>query len=141
MTDHHDDTTAARLFGPVTDTDRRRWQIQSHAALATVLSRAFTAQLVPLVWTLGQTGQLTGRVPTLDRTAAQIREIYTAWVDFLMLPNQREHTGGDGTHLTAIGNIPDRSGGLVRAIGITAHIYPHHDLADPAAVDPTTEEC
>ena len=133
--------SGAGLFGPVTDADRRIWQIRGHAALATVLQRGHAAGLAPLTWTLGQTGQLTGHVPTLGLSAGQAREVYTAWVDFLMLPNQREHAGGDGTHLTAIGNIPDRAGGLGRPIGITAHIYPHHDLADPAAVDPTTEEC
>ena len=125
------------LFGPITDTDRRRWQIRAHAVLATVLQRADRAGLVPLVWRVG-TGQLLGEVATTGLTGAQVRGIYTAWADFLDLPHRREHTGSDGVHLTAFGDIPERGYRLGRPVGITAHIDP--DL-EPDGLDPTTEEC
>lgn len=137
MTDH----SGSGLFGPITDADRRRWQIRAHAVLATVLHRAHEAGLVPLVWRVG-TGQLMGEVVTLGvpgLTGEEIREIYTGWADFLDLPHRREHTGSDGVHLTALGQVPERGYRLGRPVGITAHIYPDQD--ESAGLDPTTEEC
>jgi hypothetical protein len=135
VTDH----SGPGLFGPVTDVDRRRWQIQAHAALATVLGRAAQAGLAPLHWTLGTTGQLHGMVPTLGRTAEDVAEIYTAWAEFLNLATRRTHPGSHGTvHLCAIGDIPDRTGRLGRPVGISADLHPADDTDE---IDPTTEEC
>ncbi|MEV5718494.1 hypothetical protein AB0L41_31795 [Amycolatopsis mediterranei] len=129
MTDH----SGSGLFGPITDVDRRRWQIRAHAVLATVLHNANAAGLVPLVWRVG-VGQLYGEVATLGLTGPQIRAIYTTWADFLDLPNRREHTSSEGVHLTAFGEVPERGYRLGQLVGITAHIYPDDDT------DPTTEE-
>ncbi|WP_103338761.1 hypothetical protein [Amycolatopsis sp. CA-126428] len=132
MTDH----SGPGLFGPVTDNDRRRWQIQAHAALATVLQRASKAGLAPLRWTLGITGQLHGAVPTLDHAAEQVAGIYVAWADFLDLEIRRTTRGDHGTvHLCAIGDLPDRIGRFSHPVGISADLHPAEDI------DPTTEEC
>lgn len=129
MSDH----SGSGLFGPITDVDRRRWQIRAHAVLATVLHNANRAGLVPLVWRVG-TGQLLGEVATLGLTGQEVRDVYTAWADFLDLTNRREHTGSDGVHLTAFGEVPERGYRLGRPVGITAHIWPDDDI------DPTTDE-
>lgn len=135
--------TGSGLFGPISDAERRQWQIRAHAVLATVLHNANRAALVPLVWRLG-TGQLLGEVATLGLTGPQVRDIYTAWVDFLDLANRREHTSSDGVHLTAFGDVPESeyrrgtyraAAGIGRPVGITAHIRPDDET------DPTTEEC
>lgn len=129
-----------RLFGPATDIDRRRWQIRAHAALATVLLRANEAGLVPLRWDLDTLGELRGTVPTFGIEQAAVREIYTAWADFLGLTARRTNPGDHGAvHLSAFGAIPDRSGGLGRPVVITADLYP--DDTTPISADPTSEEC
>ncbi|HEY3477495.1 MAG TPA: hypothetical protein VGL02_01235 [Streptomyces sp.] len=131
MTDHK----GPRLFDEVTDIDRRRWQIQAHAALATVLHRANQAGLVPLRWSLGITGQLHATVPTLDRAAEDVAEIFAAWAEFLGLTSRRAHRGSHGTvHLSAIGDIPARTGRLVRPVVISADLHPADDT------EPSTEE-
>ncbi|KDN23219.1 hypothetical protein [Amycolatopsis rifamycinica] len=131
-----DDDIGSRLFDRVTDSDRRRWQIQAHAALATVLGRAAQARLAPLHWTLGPTGQLHGTVPTLGYAADKVAEIYVEWADFLGLSTRRTARGSHGTvHLTATGDIPGRTGRLGRPVVISADLHPAEDI------DPTTEEC
>jgi hypothetical protein len=127
------DYTGPRLFGEVTDIDRRRWQIQAHAALATTLLRAQEAGLAPLHWSLGTLGQLHATVPTLGVAQATVREIYTAWADFLDLSTRRTNPGSHGTvHLSAFGDIPDRTRRrLGRPVVISADLYPADDTQAP----------
>ncbi|MEV6878637.1 hypothetical protein [Amycolatopsis sp. NPDC051128] len=128
------DHGGSSLFGPVTDADRRRWQIQSHAALATVLHTANKAGLAPLHWSLSAIGQLHATVPTLDLAQAEVREIYTAWADFLDLATRHSYRTGHGTvHLTAVGDIPGRDGR--RQVGISADLFPDDDT-NPATEQP-----
>jgi hypothetical protein len=128
MTDH----TGPRLFGEVTDIDCRRWQIQAHAALATTLLRAHEAGLAPLHWSISALGQLHGTVPTLGVAQATVREIYTAWADFLGLSTRRTNPGSHGAvHLSAFGDIPDRTRRLGRPVVISADLYPADDAQAP----------
>ncbi|MEV6832852.1 hypothetical protein [Amycolatopsis sp. NPDC051102] len=132
MTDH----SGSDLFHQVTDVDRRRWQIQAHATLATVLQRASTAGLAPLHWNLGPAGQLRGTVNDLGRAAEEVAGIYTAWAEFLHLAIRRATPGSHGTvHHWAFGDLPDRTGHLGHPVLIVA------DLPPTADIDPTTEEC
>ncbi|SEB48882.1 hypothetical protein SAMN04489727_2137 [Amycolatopsis tolypomycina] len=122
------DQSGSGLFGPVTDNERRRWQIQGHAALATVLQRASAAGLTPLHWTLSDTGHLRGTVPVLDHTAEDVTAIYVAWAGFLDLATRRTAPGDHGTvHLSAIGDIPDRTGRLGHPVVISADLRPADD--------------
>ncbi|WP_103347978.1 hypothetical protein [Amycolatopsis sp. CA-128772] len=128
--------TGSGLFDPISDADRRRWQIQTHAVLATVLQRASTAGLAPLQWNLGAAGQLRGTVNVSGRAAEDLAGIYTAWADFLNLTIRRSVSGSRGTvHHWAFGDLPDRADQLGRPVLICADLHSADDI------DPTTEEC
>ncbi|RJQ84761.1 hypothetical protein D5S19_15970 [Amycolatopsis panacis] len=137
--DQPGDRPVGSLFGPVTDTDRRRWQIQAHAALASVLLRAHEAGLPPLTWTVTDTGGLSGRVDS-PGTPGEVRARFGAWVSFLDLQVAAGHTGGGWQTCAAYGELPGRAGTRGRPVGLRADI-PDPTQIDRTSVDPTTEEC
>lgn len=71
------------MFGAITDTDRRRWQLRAHRALAVMLDHAAREGLPTLTWTLPPSGGLVGDVDTLTTTQAEQRATFEAWVTYL----------------------------------------------------------
>ncbi len=74
------------LFGPVTDSDRRRWQMRAVRVLSEILTGP-GAELPPLRWSINAHAGLTGHVEIplvddeLDRAAA--RQHFDAWAQAL----------------------------------------------------------
>ncbi|MFF0145985.1 hypothetical protein ATK36_0472 [Amycolatopsis sulphurea] len=124
------------LFGPVSDTDRRRWQIQAHAALASVLFRAHEAGLPPVTWTVTDRGALSARIGS-SGTPGEVRALFTAWVSFLDLHVVAPHSGGGWQTCAAYGELAGRGGSRGRPVGLRADI----PTPDPTPIDPTTKEC
>lgn len=67
------------LFGPVTDAERRGWQLRDARALLNLLAAAHEAGLPPLVWELGLTG-LYGRSVAVNMP--ERRAEFDAWAQF-----------------------------------------------------------
>lgn len=113
------------LFDPVTGADQRRWQLQAHAALATVLARASVAGLPTVAWMIGTAGQLSGRVRTVGLSRRAARSVFAAWTAFLDLPEQSFPVRDDGSQtLRAIGSLPTRDGSAGRPVGLLADLPP-----------------
>ncbi|WP_431777008.1 hypothetical protein, partial [Streptomyces cucumeris] len=78
--DHDDDQEH-----DVTDTNpyAYRWQAAAHRVLGQLLAEAEQGGLPPLMWTLADTGALTGEVHGLGRTTDEQRAAVTAWARHL----------------------------------------------------------
>ena len=79
-------------------------QTAGHRMLADVLAQGARAELVPLMWTLAETGKLTGRIRQEgDDTAEQVREALEGWVHLLGLGPAHRGLSPYGTMLTVSG--------------------------------------
>lgn len=79
-------------------------QAAGHRLLADVLGEGARAELVPLLWTLAETGKLTGRIhQDGDDTAEQVRQALEGWVRLLGLGPVHQSLSPYGTMLTASG--------------------------------------
>ncbi|GAB3375711.1 hypothetical protein [Amycolatopsis echigonensis] len=127
------------LFGPVTEAERRTWQLRAHAALATVLSLAAAAGLDPVTWTLTDLGGLYGRINEYGRvlTEQQARERFAHWAEFLDLSKNPRTARPESAALRAVGSLPARDGGSVVVV-LSAFLPDHHD---PDGTDPGSEGC
>lgn len=68
------------LMGPITDAERRGWQLRGARALVDILQVAKKASLPPIGWQVGSTAMLVGRIVDGDRRAQ-----FEAWADVLGL--------------------------------------------------------
>ena len=126
----------SRLFGPVADTDRRRWQLRDTAALSTILTAAHEAGLPPLTRSIG-TGGLHGQITDSSLSTTDRRAIFHAWATFLDLtPWPDNPPAGSWISLRATGAVPPEFGRPITTVGLSARLAP-----DEPAFDPTTEEC
>lgn len=82
------------MLGPVTDVERRGWQIRAAAALLELLQTADAEDLPPIVWTVNVHAGLLG--------VCETRALFDVWAQFVR-PVQRwpEHGYGGRTHLHA----------------------------------------
>ncbi len=124
----------SRLFDPITDTDRMRWQIHATTDLAQMLRDGQAAGLPAIAWMVTTTGGLSGTVlhtqSTTDRRAA-----FDTWVDHLGLTRWAERIDHQARHhLHAVGTLATRT-----VVGLTADV-PATEIDHPM-VDPTAEEC
>jgi hypothetical protein len=76
-------------FGPVTDAERRGWQIRDVAALADLLNAAHKAGLPPIAWHIGHLGGLLGTCT--DPNPAQCRAEFDAWAEFIRAQGGEPH--------------------------------------------------
>lgn len=93
------------VTGPVTDTDRRVWQIQAAHALTDLLGAAHKQKLAPLHWSVDNLS-LKGRVVDPRWTAAEKRAVFDAWAAFLNEAEVSERSDSFAVHLVAV--CPDR---------------------------------
>lgn len=82
------------MLGPVTDVERRGWQIRAAAALLDLLKTAHAEDLPPIVWTVNVHAGLLG--------VCETRALFEVWAQFVG-PVQRwpEHAYSGRTHLHA----------------------------------------
>jgi hypothetical protein len=66
-------------IGPITDAERRGWQIRDVAALADLLEAANMAGLPPIGWRMSACGGWVGEVSHRD----PVREVFGQWAAFL----------------------------------------------------------
>jgi hypothetical protein len=93
------------LLGPVTDSDRRRWQLAGADALVAILTLAAKHGMPPLSWSVGEgSAGICGRVSSHRRDAAQMREVFERWAKLLGLARRDEFTNGAGTTLLRAGD-------------------------------------
>jgi len=83
-------------LGPVTDAERRGWQIRAHQLLGDLL----TLDLPPAHWQIGAFGDLIARAAATD--PAQQRAAFDAWVDHLGARRWPERDDYGITHLRAV---------------------------------------
>jgi hypothetical protein len=57
----------SRLFGPVDDSDRRRWQHRNLLGLTELVKFGVTKKLPPLFWTLPDIGDICGKFSPVGR--------------------------------------------------------------------------
>lgn len=79
---------------PLSDTDRRNWQLWASMALSELLAGALTAELPALSWRVTTLGLL-GEVPNSYGKRNDLEE-YRAWVEHLQMVAQRSTTTADG---------------------------------------------
>ena len=117
-------TTDGPLLGPVSDIDRRRWQLAATRALAEILKRADKRKLKPITWTVGTS--LMGNLETTDY--GNLDDVVTAafgkWCDLLGLtPDDPVTKSGGGLYLVGRHSNwrprSDRSGSRVTVIAQT----------------------
>lgn len=112
------------LLGPISDIDRRRWQMAAGRALAEILKRADKRKLKPITWTVGT--RLMGNLDATDYGNVDdfVADAFGKWVDLLGLtPDEPVIKSGGGLYLvgrhTNWRPRADRSGSSVTVIGQT----------------------
>ncbi|MFD8708156.1 hypothetical protein ACFV1W_37195 [Kitasatospora sp. NPDC059648] len=86
--------TSNSLFGPVTDQERTRWQLQGARALTDLLTNAFHEQLPAIDWQLQTGSALLGQIRHPGQTPADLRAAFTAWALYLgAVPTENTHGG------------------------------------------------
>lgn len=93
------------LFGPIDDSDRRRWQHTGLNALRRLIKLGHERKLPPILWELPTTTAVTGRVGMLTTDPRGIWEVWVTALTTLCGPPTTlwpEHTNGVGkTRLVA----------------------------------------
>lgn len=70
------------LFGPITDAERRGWQLRAARALVDILQQAHAADLPPVRWSVTSGARLVGTIA--DTSAPQeLRRRFDAWATLL----------------------------------------------------------
>ncbi|WP_147397300.1 hypothetical protein [Amycolatopsis panacis] len=123
----------------MTEAERRVWQLQAHAVLATVLTSAHVAGLPVLTWSVTDHGVLSAQIDGHGLPDHLVRDRFSAWVAFLGLDEGWFPVPGGTRTLRALGTVRSRDGHTV-ALALTASPTGQAP-ADPGRPDPAGEGC